>query len=759
MWYNTNTMKLRIALFTCLFTVSVFATEKPNVIFLLCDDLGYGDVGFAWQLKRPAGVVRIETPNIDKLAAEGTILTQHYCAAPVCAPSRASIMTGKLQLGANARGGEGCSLINNEFDRAITETKTLGTMMRAAGYDTYAVGKWGIGGGGEGGSDRISHPLAKGFNHYYGFLDHMAGHTYYHYESGNSTFTSRSPYMGIHEGERDKSIAEADQPTEEAFNSQYQVMTTVNATGRYSTDLFVARAKKYIEDQLNDVERKDNPFFMYFAINTVHSSEKLDDSVQDKSNLHVPGGEYVYSNNSDGSVKWPIPDEDISLRNKWIDPLYRDKGLTGPAQRYATAITRMDNALGDLVDFLKRKGIYEKTIIIFTSDNGPAAERGTDPLLFESYGPFDGMKREVYEGGERMPTFVCWPGHKRKDVDPTPSISADWLATLQKLANSEKPEMPIPVTSQIEVTYSGSASGTYANQLHGRKGSTNCGGNQWIKREGDIVSLKAGSSQLLRYYNVVTDPHQDKPIGEGSGAYAQVGSTTYDSLATAIENANGEVITILRDVPPAGIALNGEVKLSVPAGEHFTVLCDFSGSGSITKLGEGGLTLAGNSTFTGGVKVEAGTLRGDRATSFGAANGTADSPDVLVTGGELDLFAPAATYYVKLDGGAMMAHGTTKAKLEFEAGATLKPVEGEILFLDDGATITYPDSGKIVVDLGGRKFDKGDSVYFIGGENLTSADTEHFKVKGLGRGYYLELADDYFVLARKLSKAIKLIIR
>ena len=752
-------MKFKLVLFVCLFATAVFATEKPNVIFLLCDDLGYGDVGFAWQLKRPTGAVRIETPNIDRLAAAGTILTQHYCAAPVCAPSRASIMTGKLQLGENARGGEGCSLINNEFDRAITETKTLGTMMRAAGYDTYAVGKWGIGGGGQGGSDRVSHPLAKGFNHFYGFLDHMAGHTYYHYEDGDPSFTSRSAYKGIHEGERDPNIAEADQPTASAFSSQYQVKTTENATGRYSTDLFVARAKKYIEDQLNDAERKDNPFFMYFAINTIHGSGINDSTLQNNHQLHVPAAPYVSQKNADGSVKWPIDEEPLAKRNTYIYPQYQ--GLANEnAQRYASAITRMDDALGDLVQFLKDKGIYENTIIIFTSDNGPAAERGADPRFFDSYGPFDGLKRDVYEGGERMPTFVCWPGHKHKDVETAPSISTDWMAALEKMANSANPEMPIPTTSRIETVYShGGGSSSYANEFHARKGGENCGGNQWMKREGDIVTLRAGSSQLTRYYNVVADPHQDKPIGEGSGAYAQVGSTTYDSLATAIANAAGEPITILRDVPPADIVLNGEVKLSVPEGQQFTILCAFSGSGSITKLGDGALTLSGKSTFTGAVKVEEGTLRGDNPEAFGAVDGSA--VDVLVEGGALDLFAPTATYCVNIaESGALLAHGATNAKLVFDAGATLKPIEGEILFLDDAATITYPETGKITVDLGDRKFAKGDSVYFIGGDELTESDLTHFTVKGLGRGYYLELSSDaYIMIARKLSKAIRLLVR
>ena len=185
-------MKLKIAAFTILFSGAVLASEKPNILFLLCDDLGYADVGYM-QKHRATNAIKIRTPNIDRLASQGTILADHYCAAPVCAPSRASIMTGKLQ--------RECSLRNNEFDKPIQETRTMGSVMKKAGYETYAVGKWGIGGGGEARhsagpefAERTAHPLARGFDHYYGFLDHIAGHTYYHYDANINRC-----YAGIYE--------------------------------------------------------------------------------------------------------------------------------------------------------------------------------------------------------------------------------------------------------------------------------------------------------------------------------------------------------------------------------------------------------------------------------------------------------------------------------------------------------------------------------------------------------------------------------
>lgn len=478
-------MKLKTAVFFSLFASSVSSTEKPNVIFLLCDDLGYADVGYM-QKERAVNAIKIETPTIDSLAARGTILTDHYCAAPVCAPSRASIMTGQLQLPGK------CSLRNNEFDKPITETETLGTVMKAAGYETYAVGKWGIGGGGESGYPVKAHPLDKGFDHYYGFMDHRAGHTYYHWD-GN---WGRA-YMGVWE---DKTKA------------------TETAAGRYSTDLFVARAKKYIEDQLADSKKKDKPFFMYFAINTIHGSGQghLNPTLPQghKQNLHVPGGAYVSSTDASGKVIWPIPAEAENVRNTFTYPQYAS--LPDAARRYATGITRMDEALGDLVDFLKAKGIYDNTIIIFTSDNGPAAEYGANPAFFESTGPFYGFKRDVYEGGMRIPAFVHWPkmSNKMPRLEHTPSISVDWMTELKKLGANAK-HLPIPKSRKMVAEYSFGGNGETAGTFDGAPSSIRYRhGEQHWEREGDTVTIRVGGKDKPTYVfkDIRSDKHQDRPV-------------------------------------------------------------------------------------------------------------------------------------------------------------------------------------------------------------------------------------------------------
>jgi len=292
-----NKSTVQSVVLAALIVAAAMCHAKPNVIFVLTDDLGYGDVGWAWQEKRRVGEARILTPNLDRLAREGVILSSHYCAAPVCAPSRASILTGVRQ-------GNGCSVHDNMFDHPLTEPETLGTVMRRGGYRTLAIGKWGVGGGGESQKPVTAHPLDKGFDSYYGFMDHMAGHTYYHYDG-----FIRGAYMGLWNG-REKVTREGE--------------------GIYSTDLFIARAKKDIADAVK--EHPGQPFFLYLAVNTVHGSGQSDGTLQNKHPLHVPGRAYP----EDG-VTWPLSAEPLEKRNTWIDPRYG--GLKNVnMQRYATAI-------------------------------------------------------------------------------------------------------------------------------------------------------------------------------------------------------------------------------------------------------------------------------------------------------------------------------------------------------------------------------------------------------------------------------------
>ena len=473
--------------FVTLFAALTVKAAKPNIIFILADDLGYGDVGYNWD--SPEG--RIKTPNINALAIAGVKLSAHYAAAPVSAPSRASLLTGRIQ-------GE-CSLKDICFDKPFSEKDTLGSVLKKAGYVTWAVGKWGVAGGGESGTLVTSHPLDKGFDYYYGFLDHMAGHTYYHYK-GNV----RGAFMGITENRHD---------------------ATATAIGRYSTDLFMAKTKDLISKHTACASGK--PFFLYLAVNAIHGSGLCDDSLKCKKPLHVPGGPYP----EDG-VKWPLKAEPSELRNTWIHPAYSH--LPENQARYATAVTRLDDSIGDLVRHLENLGIARDTVIIFTSDNGPADEYGADPRAFTSNGPFDGFKRDVFEGGLRVPAFVNWPkGIAPGQTDAAPSQFHDWMATLAEIgglsqqdAESFKFGGVSLLPRWIGKSASAPCSRIYSAYNFPWQGSTEAfkefrarkcevRGQQQMVREGDFVALRTkmndGASKV-RLYNVTKDPYQEEDL-------------------------------------------------------------------------------------------------------------------------------------------------------------------------------------------------------------------------------------------------------
>ena len=466
--------------------VTEVAPKKPNVIFVLADDLGYGDVGWMVQNKRKAEGKDcwIETPHMDQMAAEGCTMTAHYAACPVCAPSRASILTGKHQ-------GE-CSLRDNLFDYPILETRTIGTLMREAGYTTYAIGKWGVGGAGESGTAATARPLDRGFDHHYGFLDHGAGHTYYHYDG-----LVNGAYMGVVEDREHR---------------------TDTALGIYSTDLFIARAKKVIADQVAENKKNgtDKPFFMYLAINTIHGSNGsyLDASVPTRVNLHVPGRPYPDATPGDGKpfglgsgADWDwlqANREEIDKRNTWKYPYtesFTSKANKEERQRYATGITRLDDAMEDLKQTLIDLGIAENTLVIFTSDNGPTNEYGTNVDYFDSNGDFRGMKRDVLEGGVREPTFMWWPGHiPAGSVDDQPSMNHSWYSFLEQLVKSGAPgQLPEDV---------------YTEYTHGQRGN-----QQVMVRIGDYVGVntnigagKTFDDMTINVYDVAKDPSQSKDL-------------------------------------------------------------------------------------------------------------------------------------------------------------------------------------------------------------------------------------------------------
>ncbi len=396
----------------------------PNIIFILADDMGYGDLGVLFQNQRAGKNDRSEpwefSPNLDRLASQGVLLTQQYCAAPVCAPSRASIMLGVSQGHANVR--------DNQFDKALEDNYTMASTLQKAGYSTAAIGKWGLQGDDRwdaNGSSWPAHPLKRGFDYYLGYMRHVDGHEHY-------------PVEGLYRGPR------------EVWEDTVNIAAGLQKC--YTADLWTAAAKRWIIQHENGKDAA-KPFFMYLAYDTPHAV------------LELPTQNYPAGGGLNGGMQWlgekgKMITTATGTPDSWIHPDYanatwdEDKDPSTPEvpwpevfKRYATATRRIDDATGDILQLLKDLHIEDNTIIVFTSDNGPSREsylpenyRDNTPDFFNSFGPFDGIKRDCWEGGVRMPAIAWWPGHimEGKEIT-TPCASYDWAPTFLEAAGLPAP--------------------------------------------------------------------------------------------------------------------------------------------------------------------------------------------------------------------------------------------------------------------------------------------------------------------------------
>lgn len=395
------------------------ATQRPNIIFILTDDLGYGDLGTFFQNARRAANDRHLpahfTPNLDTMAAEGIRLTHHYCPAPVCAPSRASLLMGVNQGHANVR--------DNQFDKALEDNHTLASVLKQAGYATAAIGKWGLQGKPiTKEPDWPAHPLNRGFDYYYGYIRHADGHEHY-------------PKEGPHKMPK------------EVWDNRTEVSAGLDKC--YTADLWTARAKKWIVDQRG--AHADQPFFMYLAYDTPHATCELPTQAYPagggaKGGLQWLGTPGHMINTASGTIdSWEHPDYAKATWDDDNDPKTPEKPWPEVQRRYATSVRRIDDCVGDLMQLLRDLNIERDTLVVFSSDNGISNEsylekQPLQPWFFSSFGPFDGIKRDCWEGGTRVATIARWPTHiPAKQVSALPSSLSDWLPTFAEAAGLVPP--------------------------------------------------------------------------------------------------------------------------------------------------------------------------------------------------------------------------------------------------------------------------------------------------------------------------------
>lgn len=321
--------------------------RRPNIVLVLADDLGYGQLG-------AYGQRLIRTPVLDELAAGGLRFTQAYSAGPVCAPSRASLLTGLHSGHARVR--------RNGDPRGVAlgdDDTTFAEVLRARGYRTGLFGKWGFG---PQRADQPSHPNWRGFEEFFGYITHRHAHEYF-------------PEYLWHNGER--------------------VPLPENAGGRkgtYAVDLIEEHATAFVD------AHADEPFLLLLTPNVPHAPSDI-----------------------------PAYDD------------YADRPWPEADRKHAAQVTRLDTLVGSVIAALRRHGVEQDTLLLVSSDNGPHEEGGVDPDLFDAAGPFKGYKRNLYEGGVRVPLIASWPGTLRPAVTDRVTPLTDVLPTVAELADAPAP--------------------------------------------------------------------------------------------------------------------------------------------------------------------------------------------------------------------------------------------------------------------------------------------------------------------------------
>jgi arylsulfatase A len=425
----------------------IAASPQPNIIFILADDLGYGQLGVM-------GDPIIQTPNIDRLAKEGVLFTEAYAGGTVCSPSRVSFLTGQ-----DARMMH--SPANTVLLRA--EDVTLPHVLSAAGYQTALFGKFGVGN-----TFGVNDPMRMGFTRWRGILHNIPAHRQY-------------PIT--------------------LFDDNTEVFVPENVGGRKGKDaqrIFTDGALEFLEQQ-----NGSSPFFIFMSYTSPHAEMAAPEAF-----VAPYIGKYPET---------PYPGWTGDANAPGF-PAYYPEPVQHPNAVTAGMITALDAYIGELLAKLAEKGLAENTIVFFTSDNGPHSEGGADPLAMNAARPFRGGKRDLYEGGIRVPMIVRWPAKVEAGrVDDTPWAFADLLPTLvhatgastenvQGLSYNGQSILPVLLNPQADmpdrILY-----WAFGRQV-GDPNSGIIGDVAQAARKGQWKAVKPGPDSAVELYKIAEDPRE-----------------------------------------------------------------------------------------------------------------------------------------------------------------------------------------------------------------------------------------------------------
>lgn len=452
--------------------------QKPNIVYILADDLGYADLSCY-------GQTNFETPNIDKLAQSGIKFTQHYSGSTVCAPSRSALMTGQHTGHTFIRGNKE---VQPEGQYPLeAEAVTMAEALQEAGYVTGAFGKWGLGYPGSEGD-----PNNQGFDVFFGYNCQRYGHHYYPYHM---------------------------------WNNQEKVMLKGNEgkkTGEYGPEVIQKQALKFLDDN------KDKPFFMYYPSIIPHAE------------LYAPE-EYMAKYRG----KF-LPEKEY----KGVDdgPKYRTSPYGSQPESHAAFVAMidyLDMQVGEIVAKLKELGVYENTLIIFTSDNGPHIEGGADPDYFDSNGILKGYKRDLYEGGIRVPMIAVWDG-KIKPGSESEHASAFWdvFPTIAELIGATTPQNLDGISFLPTLLGEKQKPHKYLYwEFHERGGRKALRKGDWKLVHYNVLKPELTTTEL---YNIKTDPGEESNLAEQHPEIVKELSELMNSARTESEVYTFQSKTIIK---------------------------------------------------------------------------------------------------------------------------------------------------------------------------------------------------------------------